>query len=261
MQKEVKDMMGNIIRLNAIPKRIVSVVPSQTEFLYELGLESEVVGITKFCIHPQQWFNSKTRVGGTKQLNIEKILSLQPDIVIANKEENTKADIEALQEYVPVWLSDIYTLDDAFIMMQHLGDLLDKPEAARTIIQNIQNHFEIIPSIFQQQKVAYLIWKAPYMVAAKDTFIHDIIQRLDGINAFQHCSRYPEVTLSDLQSADIICLSSEPYPFKDKHVAELQLEFPDKKIIILDGEMFSWYGSRLKHWKTYYHELFSLLHK
>src|ERR1700741_3198050 len=106
------DQTGRKISIPQIPQRIISLVPSQTELLFDLGLDKEVVGITKFCVHPPEWFQTKTRVGGTKQLKIDLIKQLQPDLIIANKEENVKEQIEELEKHFPVWISDVNNLED-----------------------------------------------------------------------------------------------------------------------------------------------------
>src|SRR5689334_18071707 len=120
------DQIGRTISLNKTPRRIISLVPSQTELLYDLGLSDEVVGITKFCVHPEEWFRNKPRVGGTKQLNMDIIHHLQPDLVIANKEENVREQVEELASHYPVWVSDINNPDDAYWMMKELGSITGK---------------------------------------------------------------------------------------------------------------------------------------
>lgn len=254
---QMKDMMGNSIQLKQYPQRIISVVPSQTEFLFDLELEKEVIGITKFCVHPEIWFKNKTRIGGTKALNIEKIKSLNPDLIIANKEENIQADIIALQALFPVYLSDITTIADAFTMMHDIGTLTNKVKEADEIVQKIHIDMASMPQIFAQKKVAYFIWKNPWMVAAQGTFIHEILKQLGATNVFQHLNRYPEINETDIVAtpADYILLSSEPYPFKDQHIEELQKLNPSANIQLVDGEMFSWYGSRMLALKTYITQL------
>lgn len=254
-----KDQMNRTIRLEAIPKRIVSLVPSQTEFLFDLGLENEVVGITKFCIHPEEWFRSKTRIGGTKTVNIEKVKALNPDLIIANKEENTQADIEALEKIAPVWISDIYTLSDAFEMMQQVGEICGKLQKADEIVQLIKSQFETFENPIKAShsipKVIYLIWKNPYLIAGKNTFIDDMLQRC-GVENLTQTDRYPEWKPLESEAPDYILLSSEPFPFKQKDLDELQNQFPQAKILLVDGELFSWYGSRLKLSVAYFKMLF-----
>lgn len=244
------DQMGRTLVFKEQPKRIISVVPSQTELLCYLGLEEEVVGITKFCIHPKEWFDHKTRIGGTKTLNFDKIEALAPDLIIANKEENTQAEIEALMEKYPVWISDIYTLEDTFSMMLSLGDLLGKTLKAKKLVEQLTSQFEQLKSAFVKQKtykVAYFIWQGPYMVAGTDTFIDHLLALSGFENVFGASSRYPEIEEEDLKAAqpDLILLSSEPYPFKAKHIKNFEQLCPTAKVLLVDGELFSWYGNRL----------------
>ena len=243
------DQTGRIIELQNIPRRIVSIVPSQTELLYDLGLKNEIVGITKFCIHPDEIFRTKTRVGGTKNLNIEKIKRLNPDLIIANKEENTKEELEELMQHFPVWISDIKTLDGAYEMINTTGEITGTNETAHQIIYSINQKFtELENSIKLNEKTAaYLIWQKPYMVAGGNTFISDMIKRAGLINIFNNQNRYPQTTLEELNNLnpDFVLLSSEPFPFKEKHKIEMQKNCPKSKVLLVDGEMFSWYGSRL----------------
>lgn len=253
-----KDQMHRTIRLESTPKRIVSLVPSQTEFLASLGLEDEVVGITKFCIHPKRWFRSKTRVGGTKNVNLDKVKSLQPDLIVANKEENTQEDIEALMEIAPVWISDIYTLDDAFQMMLSMGEIFGKSALASEIVGKIRmqfEKFEAYSSAKIEGTVVYLIWKNPYMAVGSSTFIDHLLTRCGFQNLLANQSRYPEWIPSSDQMPDFIFLSSEPYPFKNSDIEGLKVLFPAAQIQLVDGELFSWYGSRLLESVPYFEEL------
>jgi ABC-type Fe3+-hydroxamate transport system substrate-binding protein len=247
--------------------RIISTVPSQTELLYDLGLREEVIGITKFCVYPDEWFSPrdsygapKTRIGGTKDLNIKKIIELKPDLIISNKEENVKEEIEELQKHFKVYVSDIKNLDDAFKMMNDIGESVNKKEEAKNIIAEIKKQFDnsgIRFSNFNSQSVLYLIWKNPYMTVGRDTFIHDMITRCGFKNIFGELKRYPEITSEQIASSkpDFIFLSSEPYPFKEKHIDELKTISPSSKIILVNGEYFSWYGSRLLKAAEYFAKL------
>lgn len=250
------DQMNQTIRLVTYPKRIVSLVPSQTEFLHAIGLEDEVVGITKFCIHPEAWFRSKNRVGGTKNVNFDKVKALQPDLIIGNKEENSKEDIEKLKSICPVWMSDIYNLEDACEMMLKIGELTNKTDQSTKIVSKIQSYFNsLINQTKSSKSVLYLIWKNPYIAVGKNTFIDDMIQRI-GLKNFTLEERYPEIHLSALKEhPDLIYLSSEPFPFKEKHIKDLQEMFPNSKIELVDGELFSWYGSRLQYSADYFKSL------
>jgi ABC-type Fe3+-hydroxamate transport system substrate-binding protein len=232
-------------------------VPSQTELLYDLGLDNEVVGVTKFCVHPENWFKSKTRIGGTKNVNIETVSTLQPDLIIANKEENLKEQVEALQKIAPVWVSDVNDLPGALSMIRSVGELVYRSTQAEKIIKQIEQHFQTIATVKSAVPAAYLIWKDPYMTVGGDTFISDMMQRAGFMNVFGKLHRYPEVTFHDILSSGckVILLSSEPYPFKQKDIDALKPMFPAQDIILVDGEMFSWYGSRLQLAPSYFTHL------
>ena len=255
-----KDQLNRELELKRTPKRIVSLVPSQTELLIDLGLESSVVGVTKFCVHPKCLKVSKAIVGGTKQVNVEKIIALKPDIICCNKEENTKEIIDSLESIAPIHISDIYNLNDCFELIKMYGEIFNVVKEAHKIIADIKHERRLFQQGLTHEKkpkVAYFIWKKPWMVAASETFIDYMIAEAGFENVFKDEVRYPEIELSNLQlnSADVLLLSSEPYPFKEKHVLELQSHFPDKQIIIVDGELFSWYGSRLKNSYKYFQSL------
>ncbi len=255
-----KDQLGNTIRLKAQPIRIISIVPSQSEFLWDLGLREELVGITKFCIHPHEMFNSIARVGGTKKLDLKKIRALKPDLIIGNKEENEKSQIEELQKEFPVWMSDIYTFEDSFTMMSGLGEITGKKKETKVILDKLKKSLRNIHNSFTHKKVAYFIWNNPYMLAAKDTFIDQVLKHLGFENALAGHIRYPELDKEDLKkiNPEICFLSSEPFPFKEKHLKELQKILPDSKIMIVDGEVFSWYGTRLLHLEKYVKEILAV---
>lgn len=251
------DQLGRTIELTATPKRIVSLVPSQTELLSDLGLDDEVVGITKFCIHPEHWFRTKKRIGGTKQLHLAEIKQLQPDLIIANKEENLRNQIEELAKDFPVWVSDVNNLDDALKMIQSIGEIVNKQSNARQIVDQIKRGFAQLQTLNSKRLTCYLIWKDPFMSVGGDTFISDMMKRAGFQNVFEDFKRYPQITIEQLKTTNcqILLLSSEPFPFKQKHVEELWQYLSDTKIILVDGEMFSWYGSRLLKAPAYFKQL------
>ncbi len=256
------DQLNRKINLPFPPKRIISLVPSQTELLYDLGLRDEVVGITKFCIHPHEWLKSKTHIGGTKKIDLEKIKQLNPDLIIGNKEENEREQIEKLMKLYPVWMSDIYTLKDALNMITNIGTLVGKQQEAIHLKLRIESQFQNIsnlPSTTPSLKTAYFIWRKPYMAAGNNTFINDMLKRSGFNNVFDNndFTRYPEVNSEQIANAnpEVILLSSEPYPFKEKHIQEFQAICPKAKILIVDGELFSWYGSRLLQAPLYFKKL------
>lgn len=263
---EFTDQLNRTIYLEGIPQRIISLVPSQTEFLFDLGLKEEIVGITKFCIHPEDRFRSTEKIGGTKMLNIEKIRLLKPDLIIGNKEENERSQVEELMSEFNVWMSDIYTLEDAFQMMSQVGDLVGKTGEASHIVQDIRSEFRSCDLSFPggNNRIAYFIWKGPYMLAGANTFIDHLLQMTGFRNISTELvsdSRYPEISPQQLQTLapDYIFLSSEPYPFAEKHLEEFRKLCPSAKIKIVDGELFSWYGSRLRHSPRYFSSLMASL--
>ena len=246
------DQLNSTILLDSIPKRIVSLVPSQTEFLFVIGLEKEVMGITKFCIYPSHRLKTKTIIGGTKNVDVEKVRSLKPDLIIGNKEENTKENIEELREIAPVWMSDIFNLEDALEMMGSIGGMVGKHEETQEIVDNIKGQFDSLKPKNSKLSVLYLIWRKPYIGVSNDTFIDDMLKRCGFKNILADQTRYPILgNLSEL-NPDVLYLSSEPYPFKEKHIQELHEIYPNTKIKLVDGEMFSWYGSRLSKSVDYF---------
>ena len=240
--------------------KIVSLVPSITEALFDLGLtENEVVGRTKFCIHPQEKIKNVSVIGGTKNINIEKIKALQPDLIIANKEENVKDQVEALMDDYKVMVTNIDTIEDNYYLLKNLGKLFGKEEKAQLYnlkIYDVLNQAKLDSPV----KAAYLIWKNPYMTIGSDTFIHRILSEIGFQNIFRDKTRYPQITTEDLADADVIMLSSEPFPFKEKHIEELKVFYPDKKIMIVDGEAFSWYGTHIAKCEQYFKELLAEIH-
>lgn len=250
---QLKDQLGNHVQLKEYPGRIVSLVPSQTELLHYFKLENEVVGITKFCIHPTDWFESKTRVGGTKNIDHEKIAALNPDFIIANKEENTQEDILRLSEKFVVYVSDVNSIEDALMMIRDIGMLTNKQQMAVDLLDDIQDDLNHFPKY--EGKVLYFIWRDPYMVCGTDNFINAMLQKLGFTNCIKE-PRYIQLSeehIADL-SPDYIFLSTEPFPFSDKHKKELS-KISSASIKIVDGEMFSWYGSRMLKMKKYFDQL------
>jgi ABC-type Fe3+-hydroxamate transport system substrate-binding protein len=244
------------------PTRIISLVPSQTELLYDLGLRDEVIGITKFCIHPDEWFRRKQRVGGTKNLKIDLIKSLNPDLILANKEENLKEEIEILQNDFNVYVSDISTINEALQMIEDIGKLVHCQQKSIEIVNGIKAEMMTQSRLEKKDKIdaLYLIWQNPYMVAGNDTFIHDMMLEA-GFNNLVKQNRYPMMTLEEIKSINptVIMLSSEPFPFADKHINEWQMQLPNTKIILVDGELFSWYGSRMLKSFQYFRGLYEEL--
>ena len=262
MTKSLVDQIGTLHIFENTPKRIVSLVPSQTELLYDLGLEDALVGITKFCVHPFHLKSVKTIVGGTKNIKFEKIKALQPDIIICNKEENTKEIVEELSAICKVWVTDIYTVVDNNQMIKDFGEIFNKRTNASKWIDKINFTYHDFQNFIQNKpikKVAYFIWANPYMVVGNTTFINEMLK----INRFQNIyeskeGRYPEVELKKIRlegDPDYVFLSSEPFPFKDEHAFEIGRFTHHAVTVFVDGEMFSWYGSRLVKAFSYFKAL------
>jgi ABC-type Fe3+-hydroxamate transport system substrate-binding protein len=256
MPKNYTDQLLQTITLESKPQRIVSLVPSQTEYLYAIGAGPQIVGVTKFCVHPDKLRKEKTVIGGTKNYDVAKIRDLQPDLIIGNKEENVRQSIEELRNDFPVWMSEIKTLEDAMEMMNALGVITGHEAEANKITTNISNGFQNLKPL-PPKKTLYLIWKDPYMATGSDTFIHHMLTRIGLKNCTGHLMRYPgfsDVEIRDLRP-ELILLPSEPYPFKEEHREELGHLCPQAKIKLVDGEYFSWYGSRLQDAPAYFSNL------
>ena len=201
-----------------MPQRIISLVPSQTELLFYLGLGECVVGVTKFCTHPRNAKKQTTIIGGTKTLDIERIIALKPDLIIGNIEENERTQIEQLMLTQNVVMSDIYTFDDALEMIKNIGRLTNTTPQTNAMVAEIGQRFDVLrlkikPS--KPLKIAYFIWRKPYMIAAKNTYIDAMLAQIGGVNAFSNHERYPIVTPEMIAEAqpDYIFLSSVPFPF------------------------------------------------
>jgi ABC-type Fe3+-hydroxamate transport system substrate-binding protein len=237
------------ISSSKIYSRIISLVPSQTELLYDLGLDEEVMAVTKFCVHPLSWHKNKIHIGGTKNLKIDLIKKINPNLIIANKEENVKEQVEELAKIFDVFVTDVNNLHDALKMIKNIGTLTGKSSSALQLADKIEKKFKRLSetvSVKPKIKTAYLIWKDPFMAAGAHTFVNDMIRCCGLENVYTNSERYPKIKLEELPTdCELILLSSEPFPFKEKHKEELQKILPGKRIMLADGEMFSWYGSRL----------------
>jgi ABC-type Fe3+-hydroxamate transport system substrate-binding protein len=238
--------MGSRITILHPPRRIVSLVPSQTELLSSLTLTEAVVGITRYCVHPSHWRSTKTIVGGTKKFDTEVIEKLQPDLIIGNKEENYPDGIERLKKNFPVWMSDVITLHDALSMIESVGLITDRLQQSNECINQINKKLNGLRK-YDGQSVLYLIWKDPWMAAGRNTFIHSVLNTIGFRNVLDSKDRYPQLTIDEIQqlNPDYIFLSSEPYPFRESHLDQIKRLKLQSKTLLVDGQMFSWYGSRL----------------
>lgn len=253
---EFTDQLGRTINLSKLPERIVSLVPSQTELVFDLGLEQELVGITKFCIHPSHLLRDKKIVGGTKQLKPDEIARLKPDLILANKEENREEDILELSKSFPVWVSDVDSVKSGLAMIRQVGQLTGKKLEAGNLAEAIEQAFNQLP-FSPDYSAIYLIWDRPMMGVGGDTYISDCMEKAGFSNSLGQMKRYPEIQLETLQELkpDFVFLSSEPYPFGLTHLVRLQEKLQHSKVVLVDGEMFSWYGSRMLDAAKYFRKL------
>lgn len=254
------DQIGNTVTLTRFPQRIVSLVPSQTAFLFHIGVGERIVGTTDYCTHPP---HNTCRVGGTKNFNVAAVLALQPDLVVANKEENHRGRIEKLMAQVPVWVSDVHDLPSALQMMRELGRITGKEDTAQSTANQIAKSFDVLKCELTPtgKSCAYFIWRKPYMVAGSGTFIHNMIDYLGLKNVYANYTRYPKTDADELRKVkpDYIFLSSEPYNFNATHIDEFRDMCPQANVLLVDGELFSWYGSTLLKTPDYFRNLYRII--
>jgi len=248
---EFRDQLGDLIRLPGYPERIVSLVPSMTETLFDLGLDDEIVGVTRYCTLPAGKVAGRVKVGGTKRFDLPVIEGLRPDLIVGNREENDRDGIVALRKRYPVWIGDVASIDDALLMIRGLGEVVGRPAGAAELIDEIRARLETYPTL----KVAYLIWKNPYMAAGGGTFIDAMLRKCGFLNIFGERAGYPRVGLDDLADAEVALLASEPYPFTPQEVAAIARACPAPVVRLVDGAVFSWYGSRMRFAGQYFSEL------
>jgi iron complex transport system substrate-binding protein len=256
-KKTVTDHVGRTVTYNFPPQRIISLCPSLTDTLFALGLDEEVVGRTQFCIHPTEKVKDVQRVGGTKQVKMDIIAELAPDLIIAEKEENPQEMVESLADMYPVYVTDVESYEDALRMIRDAGQIIGKKEAAENMVYGIKEVFTNLRPI-DDIRVAYFIWQKPYMVSGNHTYIHSLLEKCGFTNVFKEKpGRYPTVTEEEIRAAkpDFIFLSSEPFPFNKTHQETFRELFPDSTTILVDGEMFSWYGVRMLQAVPYFNNL------
>ncbi|GKV69887.1 iron ABC transporter [Sporosarcina sp. NCCP-2716] len=260
MKRTVLDTLGRTVTYSYPPKRIISLCPGITDTLLALGLKDEIAGRTRFCIHPLPEVLDIPAVAGTKDMKLDQILQLQPDLVIAEKEENTKEMVDTLASHVPVYVAEVQTVGEAYGMMTALGDVTARGSEAAALVRQIETGFRAIEGI-SSGSVLYMIWKKPYMAAGNKTYIDSVLAHLGFTNASAPFDgRYPALEPIDIQNADssLVLLASEPYPFKEKHIDEFQELLPTAQIVPVDGEMF-WYGPRMLEAVPYFEKTFSRL--
>jgi ABC-type Fe3+-hydroxamate transport system substrate-binding protein len=251
------DASGVAVELPRPPRRIVSLVPSTTEILCALGLGEALVGITVYCVEPRDVVRGKTRIGGEKNPDLEKIRTLEPDLVIANIEENVRADIDRLRAWsIPVWVTYPRTVAEGIQLIGELGELTGSPARAAELLRDIEPlHERVRMATARRPPVAvfYPIWRGPYMTINGDTYIHDMLRVCGARNIFaDRPERYPTVTLDEVAARrpDVILLPDEPFRFRRAHLADFATyanvpAVRDGRIHLVDGKPFSWHGPRI----------------
>lgn len=253
------DSLNRRVHLNKTPERIISLVPSMTELLFDLGLENQIAGITKFCIHPERLVQLVPKIGGTENIDLKKIDEINPDLIICSKEENKEKEINLLMDSYPVFVGDVRNFNDAINLIYETGIMTGKEIEAQKIINKINNAFATISEIKEPIPVVYLIWKNPYMTINCETFINDMLSIAGFYNVFNNKSeRYPIISIEEItdKNPQLVFLSSEPYPFKEKDKMELMMSLQYSEIRHVNGEMFSWYGSHMINAPEYFKKLF-----
>lgn len=249
------DALGRSVEIARPPQRIASLVPSITETLFAFNLGKRIVGVTKFCTEPADAVADVPKVGGTKNIDVKAVAKLKPDLVIANAEENEKADIESLvAEGLTVFVTYPRTLIHATAMMRTLAEITDKKDAAAPVVAAIEAEDSLARAADQDRtplRVFCPIWRDGWMTIGPDTYMHDFLSSCGLQNVYGDSNeRYPEIELADVAATrpDVVLLPSEPYRFTRKHVKEVAEAIPgidESRIYLVDGKDVCWYGPRI----------------
>ena len=239
------DDLGKTIFINKIPKRIVSLCPSITETLCELGLSDKIIACTDYCIHPIDKVKNINKIGGPKNFSEEKILKLSPDIIFAVKEENDANKIINISKKITTYVFDINSIKEGIELIKALGNIFEIQNIANVFIEKILEGYKNLPKVNSNIQSLYLVWKNPYIAVGGGSFIDSVLNKLNLRNCLRNSEKkYPKINLNNFENNfDLIILPSEPYRFSNKDIDELENVFPEKVIIKVDGEMFSWYGT------------------
>ena len=234
--------------------RLVSLVPSWTETLYSWGFDGEVIGVTKWCVHPKELVARAEKVGGTKDPDVARIVALKPDLVVCDHEEQRKEDVEALREAgIDVFVSDVRSVRDSLNDIRKLGDAVGKDEAAASLVARIEASVAELERARASPPIpVYVpIWRRPWMTLTRDTYAHSVLELAGARNVFgEEEGRYPERGPEEAieAGARAALLPTEPYPFGEKIDAAseelVDAGFPRERIHIVDGEALTWYGAR-----------------
>jgi ABC-type Fe3+-hydroxamate transport system substrate-binding protein len=237
-------------------RRIVSLVPSTTELLCALGLADALVGVTVYCVEPRDVVRTKTRVGGEKDPDLAAIRALAPDLVVANIEENTREDVEALRAAgIRVWLTYPRSVAESLAMIRELGEVTGAVTGARALLDDLEPLYADVRARLAGRRptpVFYPIWREPWMTIGGDTYIHDLLATCGGANVFADRDRYPTITLDEMaaRAPEVVLLPDEPFRFRRAHLRDFD-PYPglpavrDGRLHLVDGKPFSWHGPRL----------------
>ena len=247
--RAIEDALERTIDVPERPQRIVSLVPSVTELLFDLGAGEQLCGISNYCTEPRGVLDGLPRIGGQKNPEIDAILRLQPDLVLAVKEENLARDVAALEAHrIPVYVADVRTIEDALALIGEIGDLVDAPPGRQA---ELRSH--VAEGVAEARRIAAVpprrlfvpVWRDPWITISADTYMHEVLHVCGGVplRLGRPEQRYPKVDLDEVLAArpDLILLPDEPYAFGPSDVAELSNIAPTT---IVDGKLLGWYGRR-----------------
>ncbi len=257
---QITDQIGRSLEISKTPRKIISCVPSITELIADLVGNEYLVGRTKFCVFPKSLHGTVEVIGGTKNLNIDKIRALQPDLIIANKEENVRQQVEELYSIADVYVSDVKDIHENNMLIHDMSRIMDVIENGERLIKSINKQFRALSEYiarFEKTRCLYLIWKNPWMSVGGDSIISNVMKSCGFANVMDSYTRYPELSVELIKELNpqVVLLSSEPYPFTEKYKGEIIDILPKAQVVTVDGTMFSWYGSRMSKAPDYLRSL------
>jgi ABC-type Fe3+-hydroxamate transport system substrate-binding protein len=233
----IRDVLGRELVLREPPRRVVSLVPSITESLFDLGAGASVVGITDYCIFPPAV--TLPRLGGTKNPRVDEIRALAPDLVHMNLEENLRRHAEAIETFAPIFVSEPKSVDDVIVLIEQLGAIHDRAERARALTQTLRDELANLPR--RDFTFAVPIWK--WMWCGGDTYVSRLVEVCGGRNILREYLRYPQIDLEDVLALkpDVIFLPDEPYAFTEEDARQIR---GPRVVGPFPGHLFTWHGTR-----------------